>query len=266
MRIQSVVELDRLLEHQAFPVGGLLVTPERDMASPIIRRITAALNADIYVLPDPSVNNLRFMQDSMQELLAPRVYLIEHAERLSRAAQIMLLKTTEEPPPNSTLVFVTEHLLGMFDILKARLWESVLPGTPKDELRRRASVPILADICYSWAELAEVERLELGSLWPMVQQIAEHLPEASLPNLFKMLMHVTKEQYAGFLKLLLIAYHNRLGQDELIPNAIELIMHTQYLLGNTMIQQDRLMESLILKLWYGLTMGFDNIPSVPGAW
>jgi hypothetical protein len=114
-----------------------------------------------------------------------RAVVIADAEWLNHGAQNALLKLLEEPPPQTTLVLVTDNATGLLATVRSRCQKVRFHETPPDPLADpenaelvsrlrdlgRANVPAILD----WAEeyrgarapaAAEVERLlETGAAW-----------------------------------------------------------------------------------------------------
>ncbi len=61
-----------------------------------------------------------------------RVQIIEPAERLNPEAEVALLKTLEEPPPNVVLILITEQEDKLLETVRSRARRLAFGGAPKE--------------------------------------------------------------------------------------------------------------------------------------
>ena len=61
-----------------------------------------------------------------------RIFIVDEAEKMSRAAQNALLKTLEEPPANTYLILLTSKLYYFLPTIRSRCHAVRLGGLPKD--------------------------------------------------------------------------------------------------------------------------------------
>lgn len=262
MRLQRFEDLERLVALGQLPRAGLMVTTDREAAERIIGRVAAQIHAERYDVEEPGAADIRELIRSTVVLGRPRLYVIWQAETLQRASQLSLLKTLEEPPGPSWFFLVTADLLGVYDIVRARCWEWAtdyvsMRGVPWNIL------------CRSAEDDAAVERLNLADVLALAERVADNLERAALPNVFAITRPLAENQYLWFLKCLAYVWQARMGAADnkaLWARGLEYIQHHAYLLQHTQGQPERLVEGVLLKLWWGVRRGFADIPTVPGVW
>ncbi len=100
-----------------------------------------------------SVDNVRDLIDSLRSLPPPgseyKIYIIDEVHMLSVAAFNALLKSLEEPPPNTIFVFATTE--------PHKIPETVISRCQRHDFRR-ISIDVIAN---RLSEIAELEKLEV---------------------------------------------------------------------------------------------------------
>jgi DNA polymerase-3 subunit delta' len=65
-----------------------------------------------------------------------RVQILEPAELLNREAEVALLKTLEEPPPNVVMILIAEHEEQLLETVRSRARRLAFAGMTKDAIER----------------------------------------------------------------------------------------------------------------------------------
>lgn len=258
MRLQRFDEVSELLAAGRFPVAGLLLAPDARDAEGWVARVAAALGAERYDVRDPATADIRELIVASYALARPRLHVLWQAETLGRASQVALLKVIEEPPPLARMLLVTSDLLGVYDIIRSRCWEWVIPFTPP------ATEP-WRSLCRSASDVEAIRELKLEPVWALAQSVVANLEKAALPNVFAITRRVQEQQQVWFLKLLAYAWAQA-EPSALHARGLEYIQHHLYLLLHTQGHPERLVDGVILKLWMGARYGFERVPTVPGVW
>jgi DNA polymerase-3 subunit delta' len=103
-----------------------------------------------------------------------RVQIIEPAESLNREAEVALLKTLEEPPPNVVLILIAEHEDQLLETVRSRARRVAFTGMTKDAIER--ALRSRWDVDASRA--AELARLSGGRLgWAVLALHDERMLE-----------------------------------------------------------------------------------------
>lgn len=118
--------------------GGTGTTPCG--VCPSCRMFKAETHPDVCrILPDARkipIDAIRAMQARFSERAAfgRRLCLIQEAEKMNEAAQNALLKTLEEPPPDSLLLLTTSGFDSLQSTIRSRVVRLPLDGYTHDEL------------------------------------------------------------------------------------------------------------------------------------
>ena len=103
-----------------------------------------------------------------------RVQIIEPAESLNREAEVALLKTLEEPPPNVVLILIAEHEDQLLETVRSRVRRVAFNGMTKSDIER--ALRSRWDVDASRA--AELARLSGGRLgWAILALHDERMLE-----------------------------------------------------------------------------------------
>ena len=119
------------------------------------RDISAGTSLDVQEIDAASntgIDNVRDIRESIRYAAAPgkyRIFIIDEVHMLSQAAFNALLKTLEEPPPQSLFVFATTD--------PQRIPQTVLSRVQRFDLRRLSS----ADVAERLRAIIEAESLEV---------------------------------------------------------------------------------------------------------
>ncbi|OVE79820.1 hypothetical protein BVY02_02240 [bacterium J17] len=109
-----------------------------------------------------SVDNVRELIDSLRSLPPPgskyKIYIIDEVHMLSTAAFNALLKSLEEPPPNTVFIFATTE--------PHKIPETVISRCQRHDFRRLPATVIATRL----AEIAEAEKVQLDE--PVLNFIA----------------------------------------------------------------------------------------------
>jgi DNA polymerase-3 subunit delta' len=196
---QVKVYLSKATQNNTLPHAMLFSGPSglgkslfaKDLAASLLQttqdKIDGETHPDFHVLrPESksglhSIDSLRILIDEVHK--APfeshgKVFLIYDAERMQTASSNALLKTLEEPNPDTTLILLTEHLNEIIPTIRSRCALFKFNPIAEEEIRI-----FLKDKGYEekWAKIGQ------GS-------IGKALELATIPNPEKLLFSLLKEK------------------------------------------------------------------------
>lgn len=140
--------ITRWMEYKSFPHFILIRGDEGSGKRTVSRLIALAIGCQLSTIDDPSANGVRELIDIAYQLdtEASRMYLIPDADNMSLAAKNILLKFTEEPPPNAYIVLTLKSLDNMLPTLISRAQTLTIEPYTVEELENFCSDPLYAKI------------------------------------------------------------------------------------------------------------------------
>ena len=150
-----------------------------------------AKRAFLYELPDVRVETTRKMIADAYSMTAPFVFLIPDADGMSSAGMNALLKLTEEPPTNASIIMTLEQTENTLATILSRAQVFQLAPYSKEELMQfiPADTPeelkkLVPKICETPGDVLQI--LEVGiDMWSFADKVVEHVATASGGNALK---------------------------------------------------------------------------------
>lgn len=127
------------------------------------RRISRRGHPDVHhVVPEGAFIRVETIRENVipEVMRSPfeggaKVFIIEQADRMNPAAQNALLKTLEEPPPDTYLLLISEREDELLDTIRSRCLvvrvDSVVPATVREMLEQEGASPGQAELAVQLA-------------------------------------------------------------------------------------------------------------------
>lgn len=173
--------------------------------STLAKIICDKLEADLYLLTEVKVDDIRTIINDSNNLSKKRVYLIDGENTLNLQSQNALLKFLEEPSVNTYILLETRSLELLVPTIISRATIINIPLATKEELGALTDNELIMDCCNTVGCVMFFTEIDFNELNNLVEKIIDNLERISLVNTFNIEKHVNKlvnDDFEYFLLLL----------------------------------------------------------------
>lgn len=146
------------------------------------------LDAQLVVITDLAVNNVRATIEAAYNIDAKVVYLFANADNMSAAAKNSMLKFTEEPPENAYIIMTLKSIQNTLFTLQSRSQHIVTAPYTYDELRQLCEEDRLCRIATTPGMLVKLMSMtaeEVDNLIETSSKLVNFIDKVSLANALK---------------------------------------------------------------------------------
>ena len=147
-----------------------------------------SLDAQIYTIPDISVESCRNLVQVAYTVNSRIVYLIPDADNMSAAAKNSLLKLTEEPPECAYIVMTLKSLDNTLHTLQSRSQHILMEPYSKQDIQKLSEDSLISDIAETPGMVNTLQALgpnNLNSFVSTCEKIVMYIDKVSIANALK---------------------------------------------------------------------------------
>ena len=146
------------------------------------------LDAQISIVSDLSVDNVRSVIENSYLIDSKVVYLIPDADKMSAASKNSMLKFTEEPPKNAYIIMTLTSLNNTLHTLQSRSQHIIMSPYTYSELSQLCNQTRLCKIATTPGMLKRLESMdnsEVDKLIDTAEKLVDYINKVSVSNALK---------------------------------------------------------------------------------